>query len=44
MTKMPNMFGELVNLNFDIVSDFALRVLDLDIFIRTISFGVIFTN
>jgi hypothetical protein len=25
MTKMPNMFRELENLNFDIVSDFEFR-------------------
>jgi hypothetical protein len=44
MTKMPDMFRELENLNFDIVSEFVLRILNLDILIRTISFGVILTN
>ncbi len=44
MTKMPNMFRELENSNFDSVSDFVLRILNLDVLLRTISSGVIFTN
>ncbi len=44
MTKMSNMFRELENSNFDSVSDFVLRILNLDILIRTISSGVILTN
>ena len=41
MTKIGNMFKKLENLNFVIVSNFVLRILDFDISIRTISFCVI---
>ena len=43
MTKLQNIFRELENSSFDIVSDFVLRILSFDISIPTSRFGVVFT-